>query len=261
MTAREHIEFLAGSEHRVRLLSVLQEPKRPGGLVDEQSASRATVQRALSGFTERGWVRKETETGCYQLTTAGKLVYESYHELVDVVDTVEKASESLSLLESVEPDIPIEAVRTASMTVSSPKNPHAAMDRYFTALDDSGTDIDHLYGISPILSPVLNEAHKELIESGVPTELIIDEDTFETIKNTDAESTNDSFSVETFTLYVFPGSIGFGLGIVGNQVFVSAYDDLGRQRANLHGTDDALVEWAQTVYDRYRREARVIEAV
>jgi predicted transcriptional regulator len=261
MPAREHIQFLAGSEYRVQLLSALQEPKRPGTLVDEQLASRATVQRALSGFTERGWVRKEIETGCYRLTTAGELVYDSYTELVGIVDRVEEAGESLSLLDCIEPNIPIEAVRTASMAVATPKTPHAAIDRYFNALENAESDIEYLYGMTPILSPVLNKAHEELVGSGVPTELIIDEETFEQIQSGETENTNDSLSIETFTLYVHPGSIGFGLGIVGERVFVGAYDSHGRSRANLDGTNDSLVEWAHTVYDKYKRESRLIEAI
>ena len=260
MTARDDIKYLSGSEYRVRLLDTLQESKRPGDIVDEQSASRATVQRTLTGFTERGWVQKERETGCYRLTTAGKLVHGAYHELADVVETVEEAGESLSLLEHIEPSIPLESVRRASVTVATPKAPHAAMERYFDAIE-SLPNIDFLYGISPILSPVLGDTHEELIGSDVPTELVIDEETFEKVRNTDFERMNDSLSIETFTLYVFPGSIEFGLGIVGEHVFVGAYDNYGRHRANLDGDDDALIEWAQTVYDKYRREARVIESI
>jgi predicted transcriptional regulator len=260
MTARDDIKYISGSEYRVQLLDTLQEPKRPSDIVDEQSASRATVQRTLTGFTERGWVQKERETGCYRLTTAGKLVHGAYHELADVVETVEEAGESLSLLEHIEPSIPLESVRRASVTVATPKAPHAAMERYFDAIE-SLPDIDSLYGISPILSPVLGDTHEELIGSDVPTELVIDEETFEKVRNTDFERMNDSLSIETFTLYVFPGSIEFGLGIIGEHVFVGAYDNYGRHRANLDGNDEALIEWAQTVYDKYRREARVIEAI
>jgi predicted transcriptional regulator len=258
MTAREDIHYLAGSKNRVQLLDALREPKRPGEIVDEQSASRATVQRTLSGFTERGWAEKERETGCYRLTTAGKLVYGAYHELVDVVDTVGEAGESLSLLEDIEPSIPIEAVRSASIEISTPKAPHAAMDHYFTVLETL-TDIDCFYAITPIISPMINETHIELIEPGVPTELVIDEETFEQFRNTDFDNRDEIYSIETFTLRVFSGSIRFGLGIVDGHVFVGAYDNHGRHRANLDGDDDALVEWARTVFEKYRREARVVE--
>jgi predicted transcriptional regulator len=260
MTARDDIKYISGSEYRVQLLDTLQEPKRPSDIVDEQSASRATVQRTLTGFTERGWVQKERESGCYRLTTAGKLVQGAYHELADVVETVEEAGESLSLLEHIEPSIPLESVRRASMTVATPKSPHAAMERYFDTLE-SLPDIDYLYGISPILSPVLSEAHEQLIGSDVRTELVIDEETFEKVRSTNPESMSNSLSLESFTLYVFPGSIEFGLGIIGEHVFVGAYDNHGRHRANLDGDDEALIEWAQTVYDKYRQEARVIEAI
>lgn len=258
MTARDDIHYLAGSEYRVQLLDLLREPKRPGDLVDEQSASRTTVQRTLSGFTERGWARKEHETGCYRLTTAGKLVYGAYHELVDVVDTVDETGESLSLLEDIEPSIPLESVRSASVVVATPKTPHAAMDRYFTVLETL-TDIDYFYAISPVISPVVNETHVDLVEPGVPTELVIDEEMFEQFRNTDFENKDDIYSIETFTLYVLPRSIRFGLGIVGGHVFVGAYDNYGRHRASLDGNDDKLVEWAQTVFKKYRRDARVVE--
>lgn len=258
MTARENIHYLAGSEYRVQLLDALQEPKRPGDMVDEQSASRATVQRTLSGFTERGWAKKERETGRYRLTTAGKLVHGAYHELVDVVDTVKEAGESLSWLEDIEPSIPLESVRSASIEISTPKAPHAAMNRYFTVLEGL-TDIDYFRAISPVISPVINDSHVELVEPGVPTELVIDEEMFEQFRNTDFDDKDEIYSIETCTLYVYPGSIGFGLGIVGGHVFVGAYDSHGRHRANLDGDDEALLEWARTVFEKYKREARVVE--
>ena len=54
-------------------------------------------------------------------------------------------------------------------------------------------------------------------------------------------------------------SIGFGLTILDDHVFLGAYDDQGRCRSIIDGTNDALYDWADALFEEYRATASVVE--
>ena len=256
MTAREQVAFLVGSEHRVATMEALSDGSaRPCELERSLSASRATVQRALSGLDERDWVDKRD--GEYRLTGAGTFVLRAYHDLADVVETAEEVGEPLSLLDSVTGDLPVAALRTATATTATAKTPHAPIERYATLLDR--TDVDTLRGICPVLSPVFNEVHRPLFEAEVPIELIIDEQTLAAAEDLTPESHAAALDADSFTLYLADGDLDFGASLFGDRAMVGAYDDQGRFRASLDATDESLVEWTNDLYERYRDRARRLE--
>ncbi|MFC6835431.1 helix-turn-helix transcriptional regulator [Halomarina ordinaria] len=254
MSVREHVEFLAGSEHRVAVLETLRDrPSRPCELETALDASRATVQRALTGLTDRGWIHKER--GTYRLTAAGALVLRAYDDLLDLVAAVDDAGETLALLDAASVDVPPEAVRTVTVTRATAKTPHAPIERYARLLAE--TEFDSFRGVSPVVSPVFDEVHRPLVEGGCPIELVVDEETFRAAnrQRDDAPLPEDA----PFTLYVHPDPIDVGLSLFGDRAVVGAYDDHGRFRASLDGTDEAFVEWCSTLFARHRDAARPVE--
>lgn len=253
MTPREHIAFLTGSEHRVRLLRALDAPRRPCELDDEQPASRATIQRTLGGFEERGWVVKDGRT--YRLTAAGDIVRQAYDEMASVVETVDETDGSLSLLSDV--GLPPAAIAAATVTTASATTPHAPIERYLGAVRDA--DPDRFRGICPVLSVMLDEAHAAVVADGTPTDLVIDEATFEAAREHDPDGLDRAERTPSFSLYVHPEPIEFGLGILEDHVFVGAHDDRGRCRAMLDGTNRELYEWAVATFEECVGDARTVE--
>lgn len=255
MSAREQVEFLAGSRHRVAVAECLREdPARPSELEERIGASRATVQRALSGLAERDWVRKQA--GVYRLTAAGTLALRAYREFVAVAETVDAVSEPLALLDPVAEDPPIAAVRAATVTVADPTSPHAPIEQYVDAL--RGADVDRFRGLSPVYSTVFEEIHEPLVEEDVPVEVVVDEATYE-IARERRTAMFEAARGESFDLYVHPDSLGIGLSLFDDRAFVGAYDDEGRLRACLDGTADPLREWVRSEYRRRRERARLVD--
>ncbi|MFD1515030.1 helix-turn-helix transcriptional regulator [Halomarina rubra] len=256
MSARERVAFLVGSEHRVGTMEALRGGSaRPCELERSLSASRATVQRALSGLDDRGWVEKRD--GEYRLTGAGLFVLRAYRNLTDVVETVEEVGSPLSLLDTVTADLPVAALRTATATTATAKTPHAPIDRYTSLLER--TDIDRLCGICPVLSPVFNEVHRPLVEAGVSIDLVIDEQTLAAAEEVTPENHAAAMATDSFSLYVVEDDLDFGISLFGERAMVAAYDTEGRFRASLDAGEAPLVEWATDLFEEYRASARVLE--
>lgn len=255
MTAREQVAFLVGSEHRVATMEALRDGSaRPCELERSLSASRATVQRALSGLDERDWVDKRD--GEYRLTGAGLFVLRAYHHLADVVEAADDIGEPLSLLDSVTDDLPVAALRTATATTATAKTPHAPIERYATLLERA--DVDSVRGICPVLSPVFNEVHQPLVEAGVDIELVIDEQTLAAAEELAPERHAAAMASDSFAVYVVE-DLDFGASLFGDWAMVGAYDEQGRFRAALDATDDALVDWVTGLFERHRDRGRLLE--
>lgn len=252
MTAREHIAFLAGSEHRVRLLTALQSPKRPCELEDEQPASRATIQRTLAGFEDRGWAVKDGRT--YRLTAAGDIVRTAYRQMASVVETISETDGSLVLLSDL--GLPPAAITDATVTTASATTPHAPIERYIGFVEQETPE--YFRGICPVYSDMFTEAHAHIVESATPTELVIDESTFDAAREHAPGQVTVADRTPSFSLFVHPDSVEFGLSILDDHVFVGAYDDQGRCRALIDGTSDALYDWAVEQFEACRSDAHVI---
>jgi hypothetical protein len=256
MTARQQVEFLAGSRHRVAVAERLREgAARPCELEGCVDASRATVQRALSALTDRGWARRDA--GEYRLTAAGALVLRARDDFGETIETVDAVSEPLSLLGPVDEELPTAAIREATVTVADPKAPHAPIGRYLEILGEA--NVDRLRGLCPIFSTLFEAAHEPLVDERIPIEVVVDEATYETARDrqtmTVAVADRDSFD-----LYVHPDSLNFGLSLFDGRAVVGAYDDHGRFRACLDATADPLVEWVRSEYRRHRERSRLVGA-
>ena len=247
MTARGAIAFLAGSEHRVELLSALAQPHRPSELEAASAASRATVQRSLSGFTERGWVSKQDR--CYRLTVAGELVLAAYRDAEEVIGTVAEAGPELAHLGGV--DLPAEALVEATVVTADERAPHAAMECYIDAVRNADTEA--FGGMTPVVSGLFDDAHQELV-ARVPSELVVDADTLATARERTPEALAAAAELEELTVYVHPEPVTFGLGVCDDRAFLGAYDDAGRMRACIAG-DGPLLEWARETFAGYRERA------
>jgi predicted transcriptional regulator len=251
MTGRGAIAFLSGSEHRVALLCALRQPRRPSELEADTDASRATVQRSLSGFTERGWARKDGRE--YRLTVAGELVLEAYRDAERVIETVAAAGPGLAHLAGVE--LPAEALAGATVVTASDRTPHAPIEHYVEAVRN--TETERFHGMSPVVSGIFDEAHQGLV-ARVPAELIVDRNTLATARETTPEAVAAAADTESLTVHVHPEPLAFGLGICDDRAFVGAYDDQGRMRACIEG-DGPLLEWAREQFAAHRERSEPVE--
>lgn len=257
MASWEHVAFLAGSENRVQILETLHDrPRRQCELVCECGLSRSTVHRALDGLAEREWIHNEG--GVYRLTVGGRLVLDQYELLETTIERVDEWGSFLQNLGETATTLPAAALDDAQLVSNVPENPHAAISHVADVFVTS--DVDTFYGISPVVSPVLNHGARELATSGTEMEYLIDRSVLDASQSAYPDALAVAHSLDRFTLYLYPDELTFGLAVLDDRVLVSTYDAHGSLHECLDGTDEALVRWANDVYEDYRAAAEPIDA-
>lgn len=243
MNAREGISFLTGSDGRVAILRELAEaPRRPSQLREATAASRTAIHRALSGFEEYGWVRKQDER--YSLTAAGRHVAEQYEELASAVAQTDEFSEFFASFPLAD-ELPVRF--DGDVCVSTPIEPQAAESFFFDRLPAGA---DRFRGFSPVLTQRMVDSFEPTVEAGTSVELVYDEPFARHIQEDYPEMVDLAVDSENVTIHVVPESIDFGLALVDDEVFLKAYGEHGDLYACLHSTDEQLLEWGSDWFDR-----------
>lgn len=257
MGSREHVTFLAGSENRVRILGALRErPRRQCELVRVCGLSRSTVHRALDGLLTREWIRNEG--GEYRLTAGGQLILDRYAALETAIERVDEWGPFLNRLGDIAATLPPAALDDATMVTTSPENPHAVIGHVADTFATSASET--FRGITPVVSPLLNEAAGELLAAGVEMELLIDESVLATSRSDYSDALEDGYAAENFTLYLSPDDLTFGLTILDERVLVTTHDEQGVLRECLDGTNEALTAWARDIYEERQAAAKRVSA-
>lgn len=256
MDSREHVAFLVGSDNRIEILETLRErPCRQCELIRACGLSRSTVHRTLDGLSAREWIRNEG--GEYRLTAGGQFVLDRYAALETAIERVEEWGPFLNRLGDVAATLPLAALDDATMVATTPENPHAAVRHVADAFAESRAET--FRGITPVVSPVTNEAARKLVESGADMELLIDDSVLDTSRADYSDALEDAYTLSNFALYLSPDALTFGLTILDDRVLISAYDERGVLRECLDGTDDALAAWARDTYEEYRAAAERVD--
>lgn len=250
----ERVRFLATSPNRVSLLSELEEgPRQPAELVDRLSLSRSAVQRNLRELTDRGWVRRVD--GGYVSTVGGRLVLGAYDELIGTVGLVEEYGGSLEALDEAGLELSPSVLEDATVVTATDGDPHAPL-RYYT---ERVLEIDpgRFHGIVPVVSPLFNEAHRSLLDRGVEGEIVLDATALEASREEYDAEFDDAIAAEGLSLYAHPGSFSFGLTVIGERVFLGAYE-AGQFVACFEWADPRVKEEALSTYESHRAAAREV---
>jgi predicted transcriptional regulator len=252
MGAREGVAFLTGSEGRIAVLRRLAETsRRPCELCERTEASRTAIHRALTGFEERGWVRKDDNR--YALTAAGRHVHEQYEELAAAVEAGDRFSEFLSTFPRSD-DLPFPFDGEAR--VATPTEPQAPQSFFYDRLP---ADADSVRGFTPVLTQRLVESLEPTVEAGTEVELVYDESYARQALQSYPETMELAMGSDSVTVHVVPASIEAGLALVDSEVFLKAYGSRGDLRACLHSTDDRLGEWASDWFEQAKSGSQPLE--
>lgn len=251
-------QYLAGSPVRVAMLRALREaPRRPAGLTAAVDATRTTVQRILSGFRERDWVVKRG--AAYRVTPTGERVHDAYETLLDEVELADQRGQFAADLERVGADFPTEAVDTGELTVTTDRNPLAAVDR-LTELLREGTG-STIRAVSPIVIQQFNEAAAEALDAGTSVTLIIDRDVVEESVSAFGSATDRALQDDDAMVYVSPEPIAYGLFQYEDVACVTAYDQRNNPRCVLESTDQTVVDWVDAKFESFIAESQPLDSV
>ncbi|WP_331235190.1 helix-turn-helix transcriptional regulator [Natronorarus salvus] len=256
MSADDAIRFLASSPNRVTLLSALDtEPGPPAALAERCSIARSSLHRNLSALCERGWARKCN--GQYRSTAAGEMVLDAYRDLAETVSQAEAAAPFLDALVAGGLTLTPEELATATVTRATEGNPYAPVHRYAERV--GAIDSTEFRGLTPIVSPVFNEAHAALLERGVDSEVILGADALSASKTAYGDRFAEAMRTDALSVRVLDESPPLGLSVLDDTAFAGAYED-ERLLACLESDSPGFVERVSALYEEYSERAYPVDA-
>jgi len=114
------VDYLSRSANRVAILGALADGAATRReLADRTEVSRATLDRIVNEFEERGWAERRAD-GEYAATAAGAHVVREFHPFVESVAAVDRLGEAVAWLPTDELDIGLHEFSDA--TVRRPVN-------------------------------------------------------------------------------------------------------------------------------------------
>lgn len=240
---------------RSPLLEALQQgPLDRGELQDHLDVSRATCHRHTRTLEELGVI--ERVDGRFQLTDAGRLV-------TDALTTFErKASSALQLAPVLDAvgdapvDVDAEAFEGATVTSAEHGDPYSPVARFVALVSETetvrGFDVD-------VIAPVYMEEIQGRIVDGMETEAIALPEVAKNAIDDYPEKCMEACASGYLTINLLD-DLPFALAILDDRVRIGVSERDSRQLRVFVDTDSPAVrEWAETVYERYQREAVLLK--
>ncbi len=248
------IAFLTGSNTRVAVFDAIRRAGRldRNDLRNRIEASRTTVGRHLDALEERDWIQR-TNDG-YELTTIGELVAADFFTLVETAATARRLRPFFRWVPNHEFDLDLRHLADANVTIGDPEDPYAIEDRHVRRTETAS----RLRLLLPLVGQrAVRASLSRVMERDQTVELILKPDVAELF---DSHSQYASM-YETlrrrnrYTVFVYEDEISYCLGILDETVQLLSFDNDGMPRVMLETDEPAVREWAEGVYDEYRRES------
>ncbi|WP_331234922.1 helix-turn-helix transcriptional regulator [Natronorarus salvus] len=252
--ALEDVAFLARSSNRLALLRMLGEgPHDRRELRETTSMSAPTLARILGEFEDHGWI--ERDGGSYRATTAGRLVAGGVLAAVDRADAVRRLRPLLRAVPTDGPELDVEALSNARVTVAEPSSPLGPANRFASLTRESETLREfNAASVQFFDASVL----RTRVEEGRRTELLYERGVVEALLSDHPEllaALIDSPAVEVS----LRESVPFGLSLFDDRIGVCGYDRESGALTVFVDTDDYEARrWAERLYESVRSEAMPI---
>jgi len=245
----DHADVVA---KRRDVLSALATPTRKPELVDQLSASRSTVDRAVEELQDAGLVDQEGSS--YVATYAGREALSAYESYLDRVDALTAAQPVLAPLPPTV-DVDPAALQGAEVVQSTPAAPDSPLEANVDLLQSART----LRATSPFIMPRYFEALDNLVEGfGTDIELVYTREALDALESAYGDvkarlEATDGVHIcvtdETIPYIVWTAEVPDGTvsGLI-------VHDDTGVVGV-VNNETDAMNEWARSAYERYRADA------
>ena len=253
----EEIEFLALSANRVEVLEALREGSWTRRELEELTgASQPTLGRILRDFGDRTWVRRSD--GGYEATATGRLVAEGIVDLREIVETELELREVVEWLPTGELDVDLRHLREATITVPTETRPSAPVNRSIELVRaaDAVRSVSHAFNDRSLDLLRRRTVADEATFEGVFSESAIDAVTDDEVLCRRLRELMDS---ENGAIRIYEGEVPLAVTIADDVVSLLLRDDDGVLQAALDTDDEAVLEWAERVYERYREGSRPLE--
>lgn len=252
----DDISYLARSEHRVpTLVALTARPRSRSELWEMAGVSRSTIRRTLSEFEQREWIRKEGYK--FEATQLGAYVASAMMDAIERVETEQTLRDVWHWLPGEQSGFTIEMCSEAVVTVAEADDPYRPVNRFVSLLE--GTDQFRFAGFDvAMLEPCKDELCEQIVD-GMRAELINPPRVAEYIRSTCPELFSETLESGDLTIRLHDELPPYGVSLFDDRVAVSGYDPDGVTVRVLVDTDaPAAREWAESVYNEYRRQTPTI---
>lgn len=234
----ETLQFLVGSEVRIRLLATLNDNRSDARtLVDELDVPHSTVQRNLNKLEDRGWI-DVTVNRRYYTTPVGEMVLDSLDGLLGTVQSMDGLAAFVDCVPFDQFEFDLDCLAEADCVVADSDTPAAPLNEFVELLADSA-------GFT-LVTPHWNPAYSDVIErqlaEGNEVTLITAESQRSLLTGSGIGSIEEALDDENLCVSFAEETLPFGLAIVDQQVALVGYRD-GALRVLVESADPAIANW------------------
>lgn len=256
----DDVEFLARSTHRVGVLTALAQGSCDRAhLRTVTGASSPTMGRILSDFQERRWIDRSGPT--YDLTQLGEFVADRFLGLCEAMAVERKLRDVWQWLPREMEGFSVDLFADAVVSYPGPGYPYEPVERVAQLVEETG----RMRGFGTLELKAANiETVCGAVLDGTEMEYVFSPDVLEATFAWNPERIREVAACEHCTVLVhddLPDEDRCGLSIVDDRIAICCHDaDTGALTAVIDTDAPEAREWALSVFDRYRREAKPVEA-
>lgn len=254
----EDIEFLARSEHRIGALTTLAEkPRERHELCSTTGASSPTIGRILGDFEKRQWTLRDGPT--YELTPLGEYVAERFADLQEAMDVERKLRDVWKWLPQEMEGFSVDMFANAVVAYPGPEYPYQPVERVTQLIETTDT----VRGFGTTLYKTSNlEAFCHRVIDGMQVEYLYAPRILKAVAAWNPELALKAFECENCTILLhdaLPDDDRCGLNIMDDCIGICGHDPKSAQLQAVIETNDPVArEWAVSVYEQHRADARPI---
>lgn len=257
-SALSEIEFLALSENRVGVLSLLADGRHTRTeLADATGASQATLSRILSDFEDRSWIVHDGEE--YVATATGRLVADGFTDLLEIMETEGELRGIIEYLPTHAMDFDLQRLADARVTVPSGTRPNAPVQRVLELLR-AAEDVR-------AFSHAFNEGSLAVVadrvaEHGQRFRAVFARGAIDALADDPAlrARLETLVAAKNASIRVREEGIPLAVTIADDVVHLLVRDGNGVLRASVDTDDPTVRSWANDTYDHYWQTARPVDS-
>ena len=252
----DDLAYLARAEHRApSLVALTARPRSRSELWEMAGVSASTIRRTLREFEDRGWIRRNDYR--YEATQLGAFVATAVADLLERLETERQLREVWEWLPGQDSGFSIEMCVDSEVSVATADDPYRPVNRFTSLFRDA--DEFRFVGIDvALLEPCKDELCGHIID-GLQAEFINRPGVVTYIRSTNPEQFSDALESGNLSVQLHDDLPAYGVGLFPDRVAVAGYDpDSVTVRVLVDTAEPAAREWAESVYERYRRTTPTI---
>ncbi|SEO73251.1 Predicted transcriptional regulator, contains HTH domain [Halogranum amylolyticum] len=239
--------------HRSVLELLFDGPRDRRDIEAALGVSRATSHRFTRWLEDNDLA--ERVDGRFVLTGKGQVVAESTLRFERNLVTAGRLAPLLDAICEDHQEFVVEPFADATVTVPTPSDPYAPVTRFLSLLRDSET----FRGFNTTHMVPPSTATPDPVFEGRDVELIYLPDVVERLRTDDPERFDAALEAGSLTLHT-RSALPYGLAVFDDRVGIGGYDEeTGAMRVFVDTDATIAREWAERVYDSYRRHSTPLD--